>query len=410
MTNDKRSLSAVEAAQELGVTVPTLYSYVSRGLVRSEASPNDERRRRYSREDIDRLTEHKELSRNPERAAQAALQWGTPVVDSQVTLIAGGRYYYRGWDAVQLAASHSFEEAASIIWQVGGVSPFDEPAPTLPPGTMDLLRAGTRLSFIERFQVVLTMALAEDPAAYVLTTDNVVRTGARIVRLLAHTAAAHGDVALSGSLEKGVAETLQHAWVPEAPQARELLNMALVLLADHELNVSSFTARCVASAEATPHAVVAAGIAALQGYRHGGASERVASMLSEAVDRNDARKIVEGRLKRGETIPGFDHPLYPDGDPRAIALLDRLEEYYHETREFAVVHVLVNAMAEISGLRPSVDLALAGLCSILGLPPGSPVAIFAISRTVGWIAQAMEQYSLNTLIRPRARYTGVMPH
>ena len=125
-------------------------------------------------------------------------------------------------------------------------------------------------------------------------------------------------------------------------------------------------------------------------------------MLSEAVAPNDAREIVEGRLKRGETIPGFDHPLYPNGDPRAIALLDRLEASYPESQELAVVRVLVNTMDELNGLRPNMYLALASLCSILGLPVGSPLAIFAISRTVGWIAQALEQYALNTLIRPRA--------
>lgn len=409
MTYDNRFLSAVEAAHELDVTVATLYSYVSRGLVRSMASPNDSRQRRYLREDIDRVVEHKALSHNPERAAQGALQYGTPVVDSQITLIDGGRYYYRGWDAVELAASHSFEEAASIIWQFGDATLFDEPVPTLPYRAMDLLRANKRLSFIERFQIVLPMALAEDPAAYVLTPDGVVRTGARIVCLLTHVAATHADGAPSASSESGVAETIQHAWVPEALQARELLNMALVLLADHELNVSSFTARCAASAGAPPYAVVTAGIAALQGYRHGGSSERVASMLSEAVAPNDAREIVEGRLKRGETIPGFDHPLYPNGDPRAIALLDRLEASCPESQELAVVRVLVNTMDELNGLRPNMYLALASLCSILGLPVGSPLAIFAISRTVGWIAQALEQYALNTLIRPRARYTGVMP-
>ena len=409
MTHDNRFLTAVEAARELDVTVSTLYSYVSRGLVRSEASPNDSRQRRYLREDVDRLAERKELSRNPERAAEGALQYGTPVVDSQVTLISGGRYYYRGWDAVELAASHSFEEAAGIIWQCGSAPPFDEPVPTLPSRAMELLRADKRLSFIERFQVVLPLALAEDPGAYVLTPDSVVRTGAGIVHLLAHVAATHADEEVSDSSESGVAETLQHAWVPGAMQARELLNMVLVLLADHELNVSSFTARCVASAGATPHAVVTAGIAALQGYRHGGSSERVVSMLSEAVAPIDARKIIEGRLRRGETIPGFDHPLYPDGDPRAIALLDRLAASYPESQELGVVRVLINTMAELNGLRPNIDLALASLCSILGLPVGSPMAIFAISRTVGWIAQAVEQYALNTLIRPRARYTGVMP-
>ena len=410
MVTDGRYLSAMEAARELGVTVPSLYSYVSRGLLRSEASANDKRQRRYLRDDIQRLAERNRLNRDPERAARAALRLGTPLVDSQVTLIAEGRYYYRGRDAIQLAVSHSFEEAAGIIWQSAPSQPFEEPAPALPSGIIDLLGAGEHLSLIERFQLVLPMALAADPAAYVLTPDNVVRTGARIVRLLASVAATDRDEPQVNPYGQSITETLQCAWAPGDIQARELLNMALVLLADHELNVSSFTARCVASAGATPHAVVAAGLAALQGYRHGGASERVASMLREATGPSDARRVVEGRLKRGEDVPGFDHPLYPHGDPRCIALLDGLIQCYPESLELAVVHALIASMTDLSGLRPNVDLALAALCSTLGFPPGSPIAIFAIARTVGWIAQALEQYELGTLIRPRARYTGIMPH
>ena len=409
MTLDNRFLSAVEAAHELNVTVPTLYAYVSRGLVRSEAAPNDKRQRRYLREDIEHLVTRKALSQDPERAAQAELQWGTTVVDSQITLISGGRYYYRGWDAVELTASHSFEKVAGLIWQVGGSTLLDEPEPALPPDAVGLLQPRNHLSYIERFQIVLTMAVAKDPSAYVLAPVNVVRTGARIIRLLTLVAATDDGGSRSDTCDSSIAGKLQRAWAPEYPESRELLDMALVLLADHDLNVSSFTARCVASAGATPHAVVIAGLTALQGYRHGGSSERVAPMLSEAVETSDARTVVEQSLKRGEPIPGFDHPLYPFGDPRCIALLDRLDNIYPKSRELAIVHALVDTVAELTGWLPNVDFALATLCRILKLPPGAAIAIFAISRTVGWIAQALEQYAVGTLIRPRSRYTGLMP-
>ena len=111
--------------------------------------------------------------------------------------------------------------------------------------------------------------------------------------------------------DETVARALQRAWVPEDPRGATLLNRALVLCADHELNVSSFTARCVASAGATPYAVVVAGLAALGGVKHGGNTERVEAFLAESEAAGGAREAIASRLRRGEAVPGFGHPLYP---------------------------------------------------------------------------------------------------
>jgi citrate synthase len=203
---------------------------------------------------------------------------------------------------------------------------------------------------------------------------------------------------------------LAQAWGVSA-RGVDLLRSALILCADHELNVSSFTARCVASAGSHPYAVVMAGLAALEGPRHGGASARVESMLDSLRPhrRRDLRDALAERLRRGETIHGFGHPLYRDGDPRGAALLALLRERYAKSAELAFVTHVADAAAVAIREQPTIDFALAALARVLRLPPGSPLTLFAIGRTIGWIGHAIEQYATGLLIRPRAKYVGIMP-
>ena len=187
------------------------------------------------------------------------------------------------------------------------------------------------------------------------------------------------------------------------------MRAALVLCADHELNVSSFTARCVASAGSHPYAVVIAGLAALEGPKHGGASARVESMLESMRRARPLRGAVGARLRRGEPIDGFGHPLYRDGDPRARLLLDLLGERYAKSAEYRFVMEFAQAATSATGEHPNLDFGLAAVGRVLNLPPGSPLILFAIGRSVGWIGHAIEQYATGQLIRPRAKYVGVPP-
>ena len=187
------------------------------------------------------------------------------------------------------------------------------------------------------------------------------------------------------------------------------IDAALVLCADHELNVSAFTARCVASAAASPYDAVAAALAALKGARHGGVGSRVQALLAEAGSRQRARSTLAGRLRRGEAIPGFGHRLYPHGDPRAAALLERAAAVAADPRRLEVLHAVVAAAEDLLGERPSLDLGLVALAEALRLPPEAPLVLFAAGRTVGWIGQVVEEYGRGRLIRPRARYVGPPP-
>jgi citrate synthase len=400
-------LTAQEAAAELGVTPATLYSYVSRGLIRSEAVDEAKRVRRYWREDIEKLKMRKEQRRNPAKLVETALHWGAPLLESAITLIQDSQLYYRGYDVLYLIANHTVEEVAALIWagdlkaRVPGL--HDLPQPPTSARLLAILPQLAGLPLVERFQTLLPLAEAGDLAAYDLRPAAVAQTGARILRLLVATAA--GDLAVEGTIAGG----LQQSWAPEEPQAAELIKAALILCADHELNVSSFTAHCVASAGATPYQAVIAGLAALQGVKHGRSTERVEVFLKEIDDPARIRQALAGRLKRGETVPGFGHPLYPEGDPRAKALLERIAAIYPES---AVVKLAGEVAAEalnLIGEAPNIDFGLVILAQTLKLPPGGPIALFALGRMIGWIGHAIEQYQLDRIIRPRAKYVGPPP-
>ena len=189
-------------------------------------------------------------------------------------------------------------------------------------------------------------------------------------------------------------------------RAASLLRAAIILSADHELNVSAFTARCVASAGGSPYGAVIAGLAALEGIKHGGLTTRVESMLHGMRKERSGHEALASRLREGATLDGFGHPLYPDGDPRATELLARVEARYPRSAELRFVRDVAAAAWSALQQRPKIDFALAALTRVAGLPPRSGLALFAIGRTIGWIGHALEQYASGTRIRPRARYVG----
>jgi citrate synthase len=406
MTNSREPwIAAADAAQFLGVSRATLYAYVSRGHIRSQPLPGSPRQRTYSREDVERLRRRADEHRKPDKAAAHALQWGLPVLESSIALVAGRRLYYRGIDATTLARTRTLEEVANLIW-TGQLRMLD----VLPTATRVPMPT-QRMPFIARAQCMLAVAATREPKAFDLRPPNVVRTGARILALLTR-AATGAEVPASGRRRSDVEVTtdlaLARAWKVGARGA-DILRAALVLCADHELNVSSFTARCVASAGSHPYAVVTAALGALEGPKHGGASTRVEAMLASLPRARSLRAALEARLRRGDPVDGFGHPLYAGGDPRARLLLDLLGERYAESSEYRFVMACVDAAGTMLGEHPNIDCGLAAVSRVLRLPLGSPLMLFAVGRSVGWVGHAIEQYTIGQLIRPRASYVGPSP-
>lgn len=399
-------LTAREAADTLGVTLPTLYAYTSRGLLRSEPVPGEPRARRYLQEEVLRLRDKKELRRDPGKALDRGLHGGGPLLESAITSIEGNRLFYRGRDATRLARTASVEEVAALLWtgEAGQAEAlFSLPRPHFPRGLVSLLaRTQGFVGPVERCQIVLPFAGAADVRAFDLRPAAVAATGARILRLLA-------AVAVGRSPKATIDSTLEAAWTSDRPGAIRGLRAALILCADHELNVSAFTVRCVASAAATPYECVEAGLAALKGMRHGGESGRVEVLLGEVAAPERAEEVVAKRLRLGESLPGFGHSLYPEGDPRGRELLALARELAPGHPAVEAAEAVAAAVREVHGDHPNLDFGLATLARALGLPEGSPLALFALGRTLGWIAHAIEQYADPRLIRPRARYVGVPP-
>jgi citrate synthase len=403
-----QQMTAAQAAKELAISLATLYAYVSRGLIRSEPSAGATRQRLYRREDVETLKARKELRRNPIQAAERSLSWGLPVLESGLTLISNGQLYYRGFEATGLALTRSVEEVASLMWRgefgIESTALFARASERLAESPALRLRLPD-LPPIERMRAILPVAASGDLAAYDFSPAALVETGARIVVLLTRIAAR----AIDGAYE-GMARTLQRAWAPAASEAAAALRTALILCVDHELAVSSFTARCVASAGSTLYAVVEAALCAFRGWKHGGATERAEELFEEAASSRRPREVLARRLKQGESLPGFGHPLYSDGDPRAQALLKLLMRRYPDSPEIALGRAIIKDARAISPrLRPNIDFAGALFARTLELPAGSAVTIFGLGRTIGWIGHAIEQYQIDHLIRPRARYVGPPP-
>lgn len=403
--SSNRYLSAKQASSMLNISLSTLYAYVSRGLIRSESSGTDTRKKRYYREDVEKLIQQKEASRNPEKLVETALHFGAPVLESRLSLIMDGRLYYRGLDVSVLATESTVEDVAELLW-VGNVAQGLFTDITLPP-LQDyipmLADLPDDLPYLTQLQMTLPLIAAGDYAAYDLRAEAVMQTGARIMKLMVSIVT--GDIAG----DRGVARTLQETWAQAQPQAKHLINAALILCADHELNASSFTARIVASAGATPYSVVMAGLSAVQGIKHGGSTARVEAFLREVESPQNARRAIAERLQRGESINGFGHPLYPDRDPRADTLLSMMRETYPDHPVLEMADAVEHGCMELIGLAPNIDFALMILARLLNLRTDGALTLFALGRVIGWVGHAIEQYEENRLIRPRAKYVGEPP-
>ena len=357
--------SAEEASSRLGISRASLYAYVSRGLIRSFSSPHDPRQRLYALDDVEALVERKARFRRPTVAAATALDWGLPVLETSITQIRDGQLFYRGQDAIALARTATFEEVAHLL--IGGLDKdtFNRPSPMPPalPGP----------AFGLHDFVAQAIRLLSEPAGRETRADEV----AAILRMTAAAAsgADPGTEPIHGHLAC--------AW--KAPlRATEAIRRALVLCADHELSSSAFAVRVTASTGASLRNAMIAGLAALSGPYHGGMTERVRAYLDSP-----------GTAPH----PRFRHRLYPEGDPRARTLLENVPLLASDATTLRVI-------ANASGGAPSIDVALVMMERAYGLPMGAAFTLFAIGRTAGWLAHAIEQRSQATLIRPRARYVA----
>lgn len=378
-------IAAEDARERLGVRPQTLYAYVSRGRVQVRPDPKDPRRSLYRAADIAALSQRKSRSRKVAEVAAGAIAWGEPVMDSAITTVSGERLFYRGKDAIKLAETETLEAVARLL-RGGEGAPARRTDRPKPPQA-DEMRA--------RVFLALGALAATDPPARGRNANALAAEAATLLDVV--TDAVAGGVG-GGPIHNRLALAWGHG--PGGPAA-DLIRRTLVLVADHEFNPSAFAARVAASTGASLSACALAGLATLSGPRHGGATAAVRIFASEAADLGP-KTAIANRLVEDRALPGFGHPLYPGGDPRAEHLLERFEV----TPKLAALRA---AVEEITGLTPNVDFALMSACKALKLPKDAPFALFTVARTAGWIAHAIEQGQADAVIRPRARYVGPEP-
>lgn len=393
-------ISARQAAEILELKLPSLYAYVSRGMIRSVPGPSG-RPRRYLRADVERLLARRDARRGHAPVAAGALRWGEPVLDSAITEITAAGPRYRGRLATELMHGRSFEAVAELL--ITGALPDDvEPWPA--PAQLPPLPRG--VVPIDALAIAVPMLAVRDEARFDHSPATELLRARALLGALARlagprrTAAARvrGSIAAATAVGFGVRAT---------PAALLLLDRALIAIADHELNVSTFAARVAASAGADLYAAIAAALAALSGPLHGGACDRIEAVIAQCESPRGARALVSQRSRRGEAVPGFGHRLYPGGDPRAEPVLALAYRSGARVPAVRAARALAAAMARTGHAPPTVDFALVVAASALGMPPGAATALFAIGRAAGWIAHAHEQRDAGFMLRPRARFVGV---
>jgi citrate synthase len=341
--------------------------------------------------------------------AAGALRWGEPVLETRIGAIAENGPVYRGKPAVELAQEGArFEDVCTLLWSE---APFDTEielgsrglgAPL--PALRALLRAGA-----EPFDGMVVTAAALSVAEARGEPREAARGRAALLvrRLVASCALVRPGDAVAAALDAGgVARSLLVALGARrpSPAAIAAMNEALVLGADHELNPSTFAARVAASAGASLASSLVAALGVLAGPLHGGATARVEAFVAEVGRPERAAKAVAARLDRGESVPGFGHPLYRDGDPRGARLLEVATNLPGSSRDVRVLLSVTRTMELVAREKPTIDVGLVALAAALGLPRGAPLAIFACGRLAGWIAHALEQRDAGFMLRPRARY------
>jgi len=418
-------LTAAEAARRLGVKPATLYAYVSRGVLSRVRAPNG-RTSLFGAEEVEQLARRG----RPRRPAGVA----DITVESAITEITGDSLRFRGLDATRLAVSRTFEEVAELLWtgefrserapwraRPAALAAARAAQAALPAGTLPL----------ERLQVIVPAMAATDPLRLQLDRPAVIAAGRNIIAGMVDCLAVplpgddppetprHGGLPAPRSPRPpggGVGATAGEAiagrlWsrlcdLRPAPGLMRALSAALVLLADHELAASTLAARAAASVRADPYAVVGTGLGAVSGALHGGASLGAETLMAAARGPEDVPRVVAELLRRGEKVPGFGHFVYRGGDPRAILLLDLVRRAAPKSGQLAVAEAVFAEVRHKSLPEPNIDFAVATLVRVAGMVRGAGEAIFAVARTAGWIAHALEAYSGPGPLRPRAVYTG----
>ncbi|HZU13542.1 MAG TPA: citrate synthase [Chloroflexota bacterium] len=350
---------------------------------------------------------------------------GIVATTSAISSIIGTTLTYRGIDINELAAHSTFEEVAYLLWY-GELPTQDQ----LQAFKQDLARnrqlSPQILQDISNYprdantMVALRTAISSlafyDPEAGEMSPDANHDKAVRLLAKFPTVVAAiqryrEGEQPVPPRQDLDEASNFLYMLKGEMPSELDahVMDVALILHADHELNASTFTARVAASTLSDMHSAVVAAICTLKGPLHGGANEAVMRTLEQIGEVQNVTGYVRQALERKERIMGFGHRVYKEGDPRAKWLKkmsEQLAQAKGDPKWFDMSNRMEEEVTREKGLLPNVDFYSASVYTYLGIPRDLFTPIFAMSRASGWIAHILEQYADNRLIRPRAEYVG----
>ncbi|HEV7628328.1 MAG TPA: citrate/2-methylcitrate synthase [Streptomyces sp.] len=412
---ERPRLSTRQAAERLGVKPETVYAYVSRGLIGSRRSAGG-RGSTFDAADVDALAR---ASRRPAAAAREAAP-DLMSVRTGITLIEPDGCYFRGVDARELAAACGFEQAADWLWtgRLTRDMRFTAPEPSVNAARAAAAALPDHCAAIDRLRAAVVAAAVADPLRFDLAEEAVLVRARGLLPTLVGALPLQGRDGRDGGDGRnsgggpnsgdGMARSLWPRLTTRRPTEALLrtLEVAMILLLDHDLAASTLAARVAASARAHPYAVVSAGLGALDAPLHGAASAGAYRMLAEVLERGSATAVVADILRAGRRVPGLGHRIYPGEDPRARALFTKLEEVPACAAALEAAH----EVAATAGRPANIDLALGVLTLGAGMAAEAGEAVFAVARTAGWIAHALEEYGERPLrLRPSGHYTGPRP-
>jgi citrate synthase len=350
---------------------------------------------------------------------------------SRVCFIDGraGELLYRGYSIHDLATQSTFEETCYLLLygelptraQLASCDGELKAARTLPAGIVDIIRTVRDAHPMDVLRTAVSALAAFDSEVNDLSAAATARKGLRITAqvpmiIAAHEAVRHGREPVPPDPELGHAANFLYMVTGRSPSATaaRLMDVDMILHAEHGSNASAFTARVVAGTKANLHAAITAAIAALSGPSHGGAAENVIRMAQEIGDASKAADYVKAKRGNKEAVMGFGHRVYRAEDPRARHMragVEALSREMGDPRWYRILEALVEAMKPYArhGVNVNVDFYAGVVYFLNGIAEDLFVPVFAAGRVPGWTVQVLEQLENNILIRPLTLYDGPAP-
>ena len=411
---DPEYVTGGEAAALLGVKPQTLYTYVSRGAIKSLPAPRG-REHLYLRADLEKLRARPRARHPLGAVAASAMYAGEPIIATSITEITSEGPRYRGRLAAELAsAGLAFENVAEFLW-TGELHDAEPVRWNLEPLPMEARRLTRALNGSRGYAPIahifslfaLSIGMARGSRVERLRSSSTVLAARQVIQAFAgcfgYLAPARAYVPCA-SAEPVAAAVLRASGVARSEEKLRLVNGLLVLLADHELSPATFAARVAASGGADLHACLVSAIEASSGRNIAEIYDRTEDFLRGAKSKAELMRRVRELQAVGRAPPGFNQPIYPRGDPRAPYIFELVRRAGRPSRHLDVVFDFLDEVDGQYELKPRMEFAVVALAQALGFPRRAAGGLYILARVAGWVAHVIEQRLSSALLRPRAKF------